>query len=81
MAAKKKIGIKIPSINEINKKYGDMIVTASETKESACFFNFAIVSSCPGKFIKETSDLAHLLLLIFSSLKNSTFSSKADSGK
>ena len=34
MAAKKKIGIKIPSINEINKKYGDMIVTASETKES-----------------------------------------------
>jgi recombination protein RecA len=34
MAAKKKIGIRIPSINEINKKYGDMIVTASETKES-----------------------------------------------
>lgn len=34
MAAKKKVGVKVPTANEILRKYGDMVVMASETKES-----------------------------------------------
>ena len=33
MATKKKVGIKVPTKNEILKKYGDMIIQASDTKE------------------------------------------------
>lgn len=32
--AKKKVGLKVPTANELSKRYGDMIVSASETKES-----------------------------------------------
>ena len=33
MATKKKVGIKVPTKNEILKKYGSMIIQASDTKE------------------------------------------------
>lgn len=44
MATKKKVGIKVPTKNEILKKYGSMIIQASDTKESglwlpSTFFN------------------------------------------
>lgn len=32
--AKKKVGIKVPTANELAKRYGDMIITASDTKEN-----------------------------------------------
>lgn len=32
--AKKKVGLKVPTANELSKRYGDMIVSASDTKES-----------------------------------------------
>lgn len=32
--AKKKVGIKVPTTNELAKRYGDMIITASDTKEN-----------------------------------------------
>lgn len=32
--AKKKEGLKVPTANELSKRYGDMIVSASDTKES-----------------------------------------------
>lgn len=34
MAVKKKVGIKVPTKNEILKKYGNMVVLASETKDT-----------------------------------------------
>lgn len=34
MATKKKVGVKVPTKNEIMKKYGNLIVTASETRET-----------------------------------------------
>ena len=34
MATKKKVGVKVPTLNEISRKYGGMIVNASETQES-----------------------------------------------
>ena len=44
MATKKKVGIKVPTKNEILKKYGSMIIQASDTKEpglwlTSTFFN------------------------------------------
>ena len=44
MATKKKVGIKVPTKNEILKKYGSMIIQASDTKEPglwlpSTFFN------------------------------------------
>ena len=33
MGTPKKVGVKVPTRNEILKKYGNMIVTASESKE------------------------------------------------
>lgn len=32
--AKKKVGIKVPTASELAKRYGDMIITASDTKEN-----------------------------------------------
>ena len=32
--AKKKVGIKVPTANDLAKRYGDMIITASDTKEN-----------------------------------------------
>ena len=32
--AKKKVGLKVPTANDLSKRYGDMIVSASDTKES-----------------------------------------------
>lgn len=32
--AKKKVGIRVPTANELAKRYGDMIITASDTKEN-----------------------------------------------
>ena len=34
MATRKKVGVKVPTKNEIMKKYGNLIVTASETRET-----------------------------------------------
>ena len=34
MATKKKVGMKVPTTNELMKKYGNMIQMASETTES-----------------------------------------------
>lgn len=34
MATKKKVGVKVPTLNEITKKYGGMIVRASDTKDA-----------------------------------------------
>lgn len=58
--AKKKMGLKIPTKNEILKKYGNMIVSASDTKESNLWlpstffaFNYTLGGGIPfGKILE-----------------------------
>lgn len=60
MAKKAKVGIKIPTSNEIAKKYGSMIIKASETKESGLWlpstfymFNYTLGGGIPfGKILE-----------------------------
>lgn len=60
MATKKKVGVKVPTMNEISRKYGGMIVNASETLESklwlpSTFFalNYAMGGGIPyGKILE-----------------------------
>ena len=54
MATKKKVGVKVPTLNEITKKYGGMIVRASDTKDAklwlpSTFFalNYALGGGIP----------------------------------
>ena len=47
MAKKSKVGIKVPTKNEILKKYGEIVKLASETKESGLWLPSTFFASLP----------------------------------